>query len=46
MDWIEALKEPLTKGDIVYGAIGYLTYKWGMIAIEICKKIYKNVKYK
>jgi len=44
MDWIENLKEPITKLDILYGISGYLIYKWGIIGIEILKTIYKNVK--
>jgi len=44
MDWIENLKEPITKLDVLYGVFGYLAYKWGMIGFEIVKAIYKNVK--
>lgn len=44
MDWIENLKEPITKLDILYGVMGYLIYKWGMIIFEIGKKVYKNIK--
>tara|TARA_R110002020_G_scaffold427705_2_gene637117 strand:+ start:953 stop:1099 length:147 start_codon:yes stop_codon:yes gene_type:complete len=45
MDWIESLKEPITKLDVFYGIGGYLVYKWGMIGFEVVKAIYKNVKY-
>ena len=44
MDWIENLKEPLTKLDVFYVTGGYLAYKLGMIGFEIVKAIYKNVK--
>lgn len=44
MDWIENLKEPITKLDILYGVTGYLIYKWCIIIFEISKTIYKNVK--
>jgi hypothetical protein len=44
MDWIENLKEPLTKLDVLCGIGGYLVYKWGMIGFEVVKAIYKNVK--
>tara|TARA_B110001454_G_C12374471_1_gene289889 strand:+ start:315 stop:461 length:147 start_codon:yes stop_codon:yes gene_type:complete len=44
MDWIENLKEPITKLDVLYGIGGYLVYKWGMIGFEVVKAIYKNVK--
>lgn len=44
MDWIENLKEPLTKLDVLYGISGYLIYKWGMLGFEIAKTIYKNEK--
>ena len=44
MDWIESLREPLTKLDVLYCIVGYLLYKWGMIGFETVKVIYKNVK--
>jgi hypothetical protein len=44
MDWIENLKEPITKLDILYGVISYLICKWGIIIFEIGKKVYKNIK--
>ena len=44
MDWIENLKEPITKLDILYGVMGYVIYKWSMIIFEISKKVYKNIK--
>lgn len=44
MDWIENLKEPITKLDILYGVMGYLIYKLGTITFEICKNVYKNIR--
>lgn len=44
MDWIENLKEPITKIDVLYGISGYLIYKWIMISIKVLKAVYKNVK--
>jgi len=44
MNWIEILKEPITKLDILYGVWGYLIYKWGVIFWEIGKKMYKNIR--
>ena len=44
MDWIENLKEPITKLDVLYGISGYLIYKWGMIGFEILKAVCKNAK--
>lgn len=44
MEWIENLKEPINGIDVLCGVAGYFIYKWVMIAFEIGKKIYKNVK--
>lgn len=44
MDWIENLKEPITKLDVLYGIVGYLAYKLGAIGFEVLEAIYKNVK--
>lgn len=44
MEWIETLKEPITKIDVLYGVMGYLIYKWTMIIFEIGKTVYKNIK--
>jgi hypothetical protein len=44
MNWIEILKEPITKLDILYGVCGYLIYKWVVIFWEIGEKMYKNIR--
>tara|TARA_R110000782_G_C14531170_1_gene382456 strand:- start:340 stop:483 length:144 start_codon:yes stop_codon:yes gene_type:complete len=46
MEWIEKLSEPITKLDVIYGLLGYLTFKWLNIGVEVCKSIYKNSKNK
>lgn len=44
MGWVENLKEPITKLDILYGICSYLLWKWGIIFWGIGKKMCRNIK--
>jgi hypothetical protein len=46
MEWIESLKEPVTRYDLLCGLGGVLIYRFGSIAIAVIKSIYNNVKNK
>ena len=44
MEWIENLKEPITRYDVLGGLLGYVMIRSGMLAFSVIKKIYKNAK--